>query len=539
MKHVALPALASLALAIACVSSSAKVGVTQAPELAWLADAQACAALTSLKLEQGQVTAAAFVASASAADFRAVPANFSTPFCRVRLTTTPALGASINHEVWLPVGGAWNGRFLGTGNGGFAGRIVYSALANGLSRGYAVANTDVGTHADSGFIQMAGDPQRVENYHQRAIHQMTVLGKAVTAQFYQRAPRYALFAGCSSGGFEAMTEALNYPTDYNGIVAGAPGIDFAGAGLFQGFSYAQTHVSAAAAIGASKLPAIEAAVLKQCDARDGLADGQIDDPAQCSVNLEPLLCQGNETDQCLTRPQLDALAALRNGPVNPRSGQRYYPVFPAGAENAGGARARIAHLSTGTSIVDASPGPLTLVLGPGWRAERWSSFNFDSDAQAALAAYAPLAPSRPDLSPFMRAGGKLILFHGLRDANIFAQSSVDYYRKLHATMGSASTEAFSRLYLVPGMDHCAGGTGPDEFGQVDWKAPAQGAPESDVIGSLDSWVSAGQAPASLVAAAYEGERLTRTRPLCPWPQVARYQGGDIDQADSFSCEAAP
>ncbi|PVZ19661.1 MULTISPECIES: tannase/feruloyl esterase family alpha/beta hydrolase [unclassified Pseudomonas] len=539
MKHVALPALAAMAMAIACVSSSAKVAVTQPPELAWLADAQACAALTSLKLEQGQVAAADFVASASAATLRAVPTNFSIPFCRVRLTATPALGASINHEVWLPVGSAWNGRFLGTGNGGFAGRIVYSALANGLTRGYAVANTDVGTHADSGFIQMAGHSQRVENYHQRAVHQMTVLGKAVAAAFYQRAPRYALFAGCSSGGFEAMTEALNYPSDYDGIVAGAPGIDFAGVGLFQGFSYAKTQASPAAAIGPGKLPAIEAAVLKQCDAGDGLADGQIDDPSRCEVDLEPLLCQGSETDQCLTRPQLDALVALRNGPVNPRSGERYYPVFPAGAENAGGARARIAHLDTGTSIIDASPGPLALVLGQGWRAQRWSSFDFDTDAQAARAAYAPLAPSQPDLGPFMRAGGKLILFHGLRDANIFAQSSVDYYRKLQATMGSSSTDAFSRLYLVPGMDHCSGGTGPDEFGQVDWKAPAQGAPESDVIASLDAWVSAGQAPATLVAAAYEGDRLTRTRPLCPWPQVARYQGGDIDRAPSFTCQAAP
>ncbi|MFF7710877.1 tannase/feruloyl esterase family alpha/beta hydrolase [Pseudomonas sp. NPDC007930] len=534
MRFLALAAAALVLLSFAFYSSG-NIYPTRPSETAWLGDAQACEALASLAIGEAQVTDVGFVNGATSAHFQGVRVAYSQPFCRVRISTTPAIGASINHEIWLPPAQRWNSRFLGTGNGGFAGKIVYDALANGLARGFAVANTDVGTHATSGFIQIAGNEQLRENYHQRAIHQMTQLGKAVAEQYYKRKPEYALFAGCSSGGFEAMTEAANYPTDYNGIVAGAPGIDFAGVGLFQGFSYVQTQGTPGAAIAASKLPAIEAAVLKQCDATDGLEDGQIDDPAHCQVSFEPLLCSGAETDTCLTRPQISALTALRNGPVNPRTGERYYPAFPAGAENAGGARARIAHLATGTSIVDASPGPLTWVLGPQWAAEKWLNFNFDADARQAVDAYAPYAPSNPDLSPFMKAGGKLILFHGLRDANIFAQSSISYYQRVQATLGAAPTAQFSRLFLVPGMDHCAGGIGPNQFGQDNWKAPAANAPETDVIASLDDWVAKGRAPEAMIAAAYRGDTVARTRPLCPYPKVAKYQGGSIDAAGSFAC----
>lgn len=529
-----LPIAVSVSLAFAVSGCSGGDDLTSGSATA-VTDDQACASLASMTVPSATVTAAQFVASSTAAGYQGISSTFAQPFCRVQITATPAPGADIKYEIWLPGTKAWNGRFLGTGNGGFAGQIVYDALANGLSRGYAVANTDVGTHATTGFIQMAGNRNLEENYHQRAIHQMTDLGKAVVQGYYKRKQDYALFAGCSSGGYEAMTEAENFPTDYNGIIAGAPGIDFGGLALFQGYSYVATQGMPGAAIPASKLPAIEATVFSQCDATDGLVDGQIDDPTKCHVSFEPLLCTGAETDSCLTRPEITALNTLRNGPVNPRTGQRYYPIFPAGAENSGGAKARIAHLNTNSTILDGSPGPLSWVLGANWTAAKWLTFNFDTDALNDLAAYAPYAPTNPNATPFMNAGGKLLIFHGLRDANIFAQSSVEYYNAVQSVMGAASVDRFSKLFLVPGMDHCSGGTGPNQFGQVNWKPPVSNAPETDIVASLDKWVTTGTAPEKIIAASYSGTTVTRTRPLCPYPQVAKYVSGDINAASNFQC----
>lgn len=508
--------------------------------------ASRCRALMSLPIPKGSVTNAVLVSDpasfpvglGSTSQSSNARISVAKPFCRVEAVVVPAADADIRIEIWLPLDEHWNGRFFGTGNGGAAGRIVYSALAGGLARGYAVASTDVGTHSVDGPDALRfgiGKPELMQNYAHRGVHAMTVVGKLATAAFYGKDPVKSIFSGCSAGGYEAIGEAIRHPDDYDAIIAGDPAINLANFAFFQGYSYTVTHRTPQSAIPASMLPLLGKEVIDQCDAVDGLRDGLIDDPRRCKVDFSKLECGAGKTASCFNADQIGALRAIYRGLHDPRTGRQLYPGFAPGAELASGALVRIAHLNTGSLVNSDSPGPFVWALGADWKAARWMTFDFGAQADRLRAWFAPYENNDPDLRAFKARGGKFILYTGWADPNISPIDHAAFFRAVQAKTGGSAN--FARFFAVPGMYHCAGGPGPNMFGQAGRPGTS---PDDDIVLAVDKWVSGGPAPERLVATKYRDDRpdgpVERTRPLCAYPKVARWSGrGSIDQAANFSC----
>jgi len=437
-------------------------------------------------------------------------------FCRVTGVIRPA----VRFEVWLPLEG-WNGRFQGTGNGGYNGAIVYTALANGLLKHFATANTDMG------HVATAPDPGRWALHHPelvvdegyRAQHETAVRAKQIVQAFYGRHPQRSYFVGCSSGGWEGLTEANRYPHDYDGIVAGAPASQVVHLHAAQIWGYL-----AARQIPVAKLDLIAAAVLARCDARDGVRDGLISDPLGCDFQPEELACKaGQDPRHCLTAVEVKALQHLYAG-AHFSSGAAVYPGWPRGFESAliQARRDRVAALGASTfrDMVFEDP--------------QWDfhTINYDRDVKLADAKIgAVMNDGSTDLAQFRHAGGKLILWHGWSDPFISPLHTLDYYHRLarhFAKPGSTADAAvaqlsdFARLFLAPGVYHCGRGPGPDTF---------------DSVGAIMAWVEQGVAPESMIAQHKTQGRVDRTRPLCAYPHQAVYDGkGDINEASSFRCQ---
>jgi feruloyl esterase len=452
------------------------------------------------------------------------------PFCRVAGIIRPSTDSSIRFEVWLPAKG-WNRKFQGIGNGGFAGAIAYApiGLSGPLKRGYATASTDTG-HSGSGLDASwaPGHPEKLLDYGHRAIHLMTERAKSIIAAYYGESPARSYFASCSNGGRQALMEAQRYPADYDGIIAGAPAHDFTN--LLAGFVW-NSQTLAKTPLAASKLPAIEAAALGACDEHDGVKDGILDNPPSCNFDPSRARCTGTEADNCLTAEQLNALQRVYGGPRNTK-GERLYPGFPPGAETGPGGWSLWITGQGSTPSHQHTFGTQYLrhmvFQDPKYD---YLAYSFDRDHPVAQDKLGPiLNATNPDLRQFHSRGGKLILFHGWSDAAIPAQSTIDYYNRVRTTMGPAAAAEFVRLYLVPGMQHCAGGPGTASFG-------AYGEDGAEMLTALERWVEDGTAPDSIIAA--KQGSTPRTRPLCPYPQVARYKGtGSTDDAANFECGPA-
>jgi feruloyl esterase len=435
-------------------------------------------------------------------------------FCRVELTIAPTSDSDIKTEVWLPTE-EWNGKFLTVGNGGWAGSIQYNALADGVRRGYATASTDSGhTTADASFA--IGHPEKLIDFGYRAVHETAVQGKATVTGLYGTAPRYSYFNGCSGGGRQSFMEAQRYPEDFDAIIAGAPGYDRTDV-AFQTLGMAQaTHETPESFIPAEKYPLIHRAAMDMCDARDGLEDGLISDPVACDFDPGVLQCRGSDTGTCLTEPQVVAARKIYADIVDPRTGELLTAGLEPGSEMHWG------------GVAGRQPNPMyfSLFQHVVFPDEDWDFRSIDvaSHLDAARAADGGvLAAISPNLEPFISRGGRLLIYHGWADQNIPPLGSIDYYEQVVDTIGEPATEEGVRLYMMPGMGHCSGGHGPDEF---------------DALGVLDRWREQGQAPQAVIAAQREGSDVVRSRPLCPYPQVARYDGtGSIDAADNFTCEA--
>jgi hypothetical protein len=297
--------------------------------------AQTCEKLAELKLANTTITAAqpvgagAFTpAAGSAAAFKELRA-----FCRVTGTIKPTTDSDIRFEVWMPSSG-WNGKFQGIGNGGFAGSISYGGLAGAIARGYAAASTDTG-HTVPDASWALGHPEKITDYGHRAIHEMTEKAKSIISSFYGNGPKHSYFASCSNGGRQALMEAQRYPSDYDGLIAGAPANYFTHILTGFAFNLQATLIDPASYIPATKLKAIEAAALAACDARDGVTDSVIDDPTKCSFDPSVLLCKGSESDQCLTEKQVTALKQIYAGPRNSK-GEQIIPGFLPGGETGPG-----------------------------------------------------------------------------------------------------------------------------------------------------------------------------------------------------------
>ena len=512
-----------------------------------------CAALTTLNLPNTKIIHAEQVEAgkltpprkpydpAEARIYPSLPA-----FCRVVAQVAPTPDSDIKIEVWMPASG-WNGKFRGQGNGGFAGEIDYGGLALAVSLGYASAGTDTGHAAFAGDASWAlGHPEKVIDYGYRGIHEMTLQSRAIVQAYYSNAPRRSYFAACSDGGREALMEAQRYPADYDGILAGAPANNWTNLLTTAVHNVQALILDPASYIPASKLPAISSAVLAACDASDGVKDGILNDPRQCHFDPAVMLCKASDSDQCLTAPQVTALKALYAGAYD-SAGKQVFPGYLPGSETGGN--------GWGLWITGPAPGKsLMFVFGIGYFSNMvyeksdwdYKTFNVDDGLRAAVEKTASaLNATNPDLRPFGQRGGKLILYHGWNDPAISALSTVDYYNQMTAATGQKNAQSFVRLFMAPGVQHCAGGPGPDSFGQGGWE-PGMGPddPQHDLYLALEQWVEKDTAPEQVIATKYPREgsasQQKMTRPLCAYPQQAKYKGsGDTSDAANFVCAPGP
>lgn len=528
--------------------------VTSAPAIAEYADLNRsslsfdhrCSALTGVAIDHGKVTSAKVTASARAqgnhtADSSTSPlANQDRKFCRIEAISTPSPGADINIEVWLPAVDQWNGKFLGTSNGGLE-KIVHAELHGGIARGYATAAMELeGNPYEGPDLYRFGidHPELVKNWTYRGVHLMTVAAKALVEEFYNRRPSISIFTGYSGAGFQAIGEASRYPDDYDGIIVGTPAIHYANMGLSQGFRYVVSHRSPESAIPSNALPMLAGEVLSQCDGIDGLTDGIIDDPRRCRVNFDRLACQPGEVKHCFVPDQIVTLEALYAGLRDPRDSQLIYPGFTPGAELSAGAQVRIAENNKASFINDNTPGPLVWALGKDFAAPKWLSFDFGIGGDKVRAAIKPHENSYTDFRAFAARGGKIIFYGGWGESNLNPVDFINFYESIQGN--GMKDSPFMRLFMAPGMYHGGTGPGPNSFGQK-LAEPGTSA-DNDIVMAMDRWLTAGVAPERIVATKYvadrPSERVLRTRPLCAYPNVARWKGvGNIDAAQDFICTA--
>jgi len=517
-----------------------------------VAAAQSCESLASLRLPNTTITLAQTI---DAGAFRLpTPAGGAAPgpaaarafgdlpaFCRVAATLKPSSDSDIKVEVWLPVSG-WNGKFQGIGNGGFAGTISVGGLADAVSRGFASASTDTGhagTDGSPSAVWALHHPEKIVDFGHRAIHETAVNAKAIIRAFYGEDPKRSYFDSCSNGGRQALMEAQRYPSDYDGIVAGAPANYWTHLLSFAASNVKATLAEAENYIPAAKLPAIEAAALAACDASDGVKDGVIENPLTCRFDPAVLLCKSAESASCLTKPQMAALQALYGGLKDP-DGKTPFPGYsPGGEAEPGGWATWITGNAPEKSLMFAFG--TQFFKNMVFEDANWQFRSFDAvrDTKVADSKLAgALNATDPDLSAFRKRGGKLILFHGWSDAAIPPVNTINYYQSVVAKAGAQEARNFVRLYMVPGMQHCGGGAGPNSFGR---SGATPGDRMHDIDTALEAWVEQNLAPDQIIASKYKGTpgqggEVVRTRPLCPYPQVANYKGtGSTDDATNFIC----
>lgn len=533
--------LAGSAIAVTMALLAACGGSDGAPAMA-TAEQVSCESLTATTISGGTVQSAAAI---PAGDYtppgQPAPSKGLPAFCRVTVKMTPSPDSNVNVEMWMPRQN-WNGRFLGTGNGGGGGSIAYiTGIAEGLKRGFAVANTDLGTAPDPN--QVIVHPERWRDFGYRANHEMTVAGKTLVAAYYGSAPRTSYFSGCSTGGQQALSIAQRYPDDYNGIVAGAPANNRTH--LHTMFlSSLQALNAPGAKLSQGKLNMITSKVVAACVGKDGGAptDTYLTDPRRCNFDPETLpKCAGADADTCVTAPQLTALKTAWNGPVNPRTGERIFAGTPVGAESA------VFGLAFQADTVTWPSQQLYMfkwALGPAWN---YATFDLDHDMDAVDAQLAPILNANdPDLGRFKAGGGKLMMFNGTADPGVPYASPIEYYERVVQAQGGdlAATQTFFRFYQVPGMGHCSsitGGPGVGDFGQS-YSQFVPPDPAHDILLKLVDWVENKNAPDSVIATKYAdpaGTSVAAERPICTYPKVPTYQGGDATKATSFQCADAP
>jgi feruloyl esterase len=449
-------------------------------------------------------------------DYSKMPA-----FCRVIGSIKPSADSDIRFELWLP-GEGWNGKFMQTGNGGAAGSIVYDSLVDPLVRGYAVANTDTGHQGGGGDFAWAFDhPEKVTDYAYRAVHELTIAGKAITTARYGRSPEKAYWNGCSTGGRQGLKEAQRFPEDYDAIIAGAPASNWS---PLMSLSILIQRNIGPEGLGVDKLVILKEAAIATCDASDGVKDRVIADPGKCTFDPVSTQCRNGQTGPCLSEKEVAAARRIYAGVVN-KAGEILMPGTGPGSEPLWVAYAS-PQFGIGTSYFR------NLVA----RNPTWDPATFDVDRDLTRAEQVDGGvhdAMNPDLSAFITRGGKLITYHGTTDGLIPHSNSVNYYRSVAARLGEDAIKDRVMLYLIPGMDHCFGGEGAFA---IDW------------LTALEEWTEKGKTPGALPAThpamtpgppgAPPSPGKAFTRLACPYPQVARYKGsGDEADAASFACVA--
>ncbi|MDR0843149.1 MAG: tannase/feruloyl esterase family alpha/beta hydrolase [Acidobacteriota bacterium] len=465
-------------------------------------------------------------------DAAAVPAANTAPaYCRV----SGQLAPEIAFEVSLP--DKWNGRFYMIGNGGHAGEALddpsrISQVAEALAHGFAVAQTNTGhdSRKEPGASFVTSNPQKAIDYAYRAVHLTAVTAKGIIGDYYAKPVYKAYWNSCSNGGRQGLIEAQRFPEDFDGIVATAPWVDQTGFTI--GAMWNQKALSAAP-VSAGKMALVAGKVMEKCDTADGLKDGLIDDPRKCDFVPSrdvPVCKPGADGDDCLTAAQAEAIAKVYGGPVS--NGKPYFPGFMPGSEALmpgmfGGPTASgwmgLIVPAQGGAAADFGLAENTmryLVHKPPKPGYDYRTFDFDKDVRM-LDEWGKLADAKStDFGKFRSRGGKLLMTYGWADPVLQPLAGVDYYEQVAARNG-AGTKDFFRLFMIPGMSHCGGGTGPDQH---------------DPVTAVINWVEKGIAPEIMKASRIVGDKTERTRPLCVYPKVARYTGqGSIDDAANFSC----
>jgi feruloyl esterase len=443
--------------------------------------------------------------------FSALPA-----FCRVTATLKPSPSSDIRMELWMPIAG-WNGNFRGTSPNGLGGVINYNAMGVGLTDGFAVASTDTGHQGgDTAWMQV---PDKVTDFAGRAMHETTVAGKTIASAYYGTAPRYSYMIECGGGSAAALHEVQKYPSDYDGIVVGGHAAHLTRQIFGQLWLWLAAHPNGVGILPATTLQVIHDAVLNKCDLLDGVKDGLLENPTRCTFDPKEIECKPTESkgDQasCLTTAQVDAVRKIYAGPTNPRTNERIWSPLYRGSE------LDWSFFTESQSPIGIATSALRMILGD----PTWDSRSIDFDGHVALAdqsAIARVNASNPDISAYVKRGGKLILSGGWNNALVPAGAVLDYYRNVEKTIGIEDTRQGVRLYMVPGMIECNGGPGTDTF---------------DMLTVMRRWVERGEAPNEVIASRVEHGNVVRTRPLCPYPQVATYRGsGSPDEAKNFVCK---
>ena len=464
-----------------------------------------------------------------------VPATPTTAqHCRVVGVIAPEIAFEVN----LP--DRWNRRFYMTGNGGLAGQAVDAPTnadrAAGLSNGFvhAMTNTghDAGKEPSGSFI--LSNPQKAIDYAYRAVHVTADLAKKIANDYYAQPVQFSYWNSCSNGGRQGLLEAQRYPDDFDGIVANAPWVDQTG--FTVGAMWTQKAM-AQAPVTPAKMVLVAQKVMEKCDALDGLKDGLVDDPRVCQFDAArdvPACAAGADGADCLTASQAATINAVYSGPKS--KGKPFMSGFMPGSEAVNTAANGTTQSGWVGAIVPAQPGAKPadfnlaegvmkyLILDPPKADYDAMTFDYDKDT-ALVARWSKLADAKDaDLSKFKKSGGKLIMTYGWADQILQPMMGVKYYEAVTAKHGKSTTD-FARLFMVPGMAHCQGGVGPDQ---------------NDAVSAVIDWVEKNKAPDSLLASRIVKGAVIRSRPLCPYPQVARYKGqGSIDEAANFSCVAPP
>lgn len=511
-----------------------------------------CEKLASLSIPDATITSAQTVAPGSFTAPDGETFNNLPGFCRVVAFATPTPQSHINFEVWLPVN-SWNKRFRGEGAGGSAGSITYSAMANGLENLYTTMANDNGHTGE--LWTFAQQPDGVVDFGHRGQHAATVAAKAITEAFYRDKPEHSYFVGCSQGGGHALMESQRYPDDYDGIVAGAPGNFWTHLMFEELWNGVQSSIKGPAFdLPQTQLDLVTNAALAKCAGKDGglKTDAFLNDPRACHFDPKVLLCKANQdAATCLTADQLQAVNAIYQGPVNPRTHDQIFPGFVRGSETfwreflVGGTVPGVSSASFFQDGIFGSDPNLNFL-----------DINFDSDVT--LVDTKPAADHEtwadaldfvdPDLTPFRQRGGKLIIYQGFADPLGSPVNTINYYSdvlKANRTGGGdgvQETQSFARLFMAPGVTHCGGGPGANVFnGPSNLGGPQD--PDHDVVRALDRWVTLGIAPEQIIATKFVDDTPSKgvafTRPLCPFPAEAVYNGkGDPTYASSFACVAA-
>ncbi len=436
-------------------------------------------------------------------------------FCRVQAALHPSADSDIKVEVWLPQDG-WNGRLQAVGNGAFSSNINLGNLAQGVIAGYAMVASNTGHEGNTGEFAF-GHPEKLIDWGYRAVHEMTVTAKAIITAHYGISAKYSYWNACSTGGRQGLMAAEYYPEDFDGLAVGDAANPMTRNQANTIYGNLVMNRDAASRMSQAKWSAYRAAVMNKCDASDGVKDGLLNNPLACKFEPAEMQCKNGDRDDCLTGPQIAALNQLLAGMKNPRTGEQLHPGWPVGAN------------------------PLPFVWGPKpeqvaidtfralFQKPDWDYHTMDFDTDIALAdrlgkgLIDATEPAR--LKALFDRGGKLFMYHGWSDPNISALLGIENYtRAVAANGGSDRTYNSMRLFMVPGMGHCQGGDGPNAF---------------DRMGVITRWVEEGKAPDQIIASHANAQgQVDRTRPLCPYPQVAKYQGsGSIDDARNFACAA--